>query len=151
MIRDGSIEGLEGAKKRAQARKDDPLGMAPDDDCSSKRQGDMRPPQSKTHRHHVPPYDYRKGEHLSMDPVGPVKVPAPRGLDSVMAYGDKSTSHISVQLYKSQIGSRWRQKKGKRFTCGRAYLPRARRRALLGGGAILALHHHRQRGKVDFR
>jgi hypothetical protein len=35
MIRDGSIEGLEGAKKRAQARKDDPLGMAPDGDCSS--------------------------------------------------------------------------------------------------------------------
>jgi hypothetical protein len=30
-----------------------------------------------------------KGEHLSMDPVGPVKVPAPRGLDSMMAYGDK--------------------------------------------------------------
>ena len=102
MIRDGSIDGLEGAKKRAQARREDPLKMAPDDDCSSKRQGDMRPPQSKTHRHHESPFDYRKGEHLSMDPVGPVKVPAPRGLDSMMVYGDKSTGHISVQLYKSE-------------------------------------------------
>jgi hypothetical protein len=90
MTRGGSIEGLEGAKKRAQARKDDPLGvLAPDDDCSSKRQGDMRPPQSKAHRHRESPFDYRRGEHLSMDPVGPVKVPAPRGLDSMMAYGDK--------------------------------------------------------------
>jgi hypothetical protein len=107
----------------------------------------MRPPQSKTHRHHEPPFDYRKGEHLSMDPVGPVKVPAPRGLDSMVVYGDKSTGHISVL----QIGSRWRQEKGKRFTCGGAYSPRARRRALHGGEAIHALHHHRQRGKVDFR
>jgi hypothetical protein len=58
----------------------------------------MRPPQSKTHRHHESPFDYRKGEHLSMDPVGPVKVPAP-----LMVYGDKSTGHISVQLYKSEL------------------------------------------------
>jgi hypothetical protein len=47
---------------------------------------------------HESPFDYRKGEHLSMDPVGPVKVPAP-----LMVYGDKSTGHISVQLYKSEL------------------------------------------------
>jgi hypothetical protein len=94
MTRGGSIEGLEGAKKRAQARKDDPLGMAPGGDCSSKRQGDMRPPQSKVHRHHESPFEYRKGEHLSMDPVGPVKAPAPRGLDSMTAHGDGGESFL---------------------------------------------------------
>jgi hypothetical protein len=96
------VQGLEGAKKRSQERKEDPLGMAPDDDCYSKQQGNMRPPQSKAHRHHSTPYEYREGEHLSMDPVGPVKVPAPRGLDCMTAYGDKNTSHLSVQLYRSE-------------------------------------------------
>ena len=102
IIREGAVQGLEGAKKRSQERKEDPLGMAPDDDCYSKQQGNMRPPQSKTHRHHSTPFEYRKGEHLSMDPVGPVKVPAPRGLDCMMVYGDKNTSHLSVQLYRSE-------------------------------------------------
>ena len=37
-----------------------------------------------------------------MDPVGPVKAPAPRGLDCMMVYGDKNTSHLSVQLYRSE-------------------------------------------------
>jgi hypothetical protein len=81
----------------------------------------MRPPQSKAHRHHESPFDYRKGEHLSMDPVGPVKVPAPRGLDSMMVYGDKSTGHISVQLYKSEAAGGKRKVKDllapKEFPC----------------------------------
>jgi hypothetical protein len=48
MIRGGSINGLEGAKKRAQARKDDPLKMAPDDDCSAcpLAHGDLRAGQT---------------------------------------------------------------------------------------------------------
>ena len=58
---------------------------------------DMRPPQSKTHRHHESPFDYRKGDHLSMDPVGPVKAPAPRGLDSMMAYGDKPSPSTPIK------------------------------------------------------
>jgi hypothetical protein len=105
MIREGSVEGLEGAKKRAEERRADPLNMAPDDDCFSKMQGNMRPPQSKTHRHHETPFDYRKGEHLSMDPVGPVK----RFLHqmvwivySMNVYGDKKSSHITVQMFKSR-------------------------------------------------
>ena len=96
IIREGSVLGLEGAQKRAQMRQLDPLKMAPDDDCNSKMQGNMRPPQSKTHRHHASLFEYRKGEHLSMDPVGPVKVAAPGGKDSMMVYGDKNTAFISV-------------------------------------------------------
>jgi hypothetical protein len=103
ITREGAVQGLGGAKKRSQERKEDPLGMAPGDDCYSKQQGNMRPPQSKTHRHHATPHEYRKGEHLSMDPVGPVKVPAPRGLDCCMVvYGDKNTPHLSVRLYRSE-------------------------------------------------
>jgi hypothetical protein len=99
--------------------------MAPGDDCSSKRQGDMRPPQSKTHRHHEPSFEYRKGEHPSMDPVGPMEVPAPRGLDSMMAYiwRQEHRAHLRAAL---QIGSRWRQKIGERFTCRGACFQRAR-------------------------
>jgi hypothetical protein len=37
-----------------------------------------------------------------MDPVGPVRVAAPGGKDSFVVYGDKSSGHISVQLYKSE-------------------------------------------------
>ena len=102
IIREGSVQGLDGAMKRAQLRAEDPLSMAPDDDCFSRMQGNMRPPQAKTHRHNSSPFEYRKGEHLSMDPVGPVRVAAPGGKDSFVVYGDKSSGHISVQLYKSE-------------------------------------------------
>jgi hypothetical protein len=111
IICEGSVQGLEGTLKRSVERRKDPLKMAPDDDCYSKMQGNMRPPQSKTHRHHSSPYAYRKGEHLSMDPVGPVKVATPHGLDSMMVYGDKSTSHLSVQLYKSEAAGGRRKTK----------------------------------------
>jgi hypothetical protein len=48
IIREGPVQGLGGAKKRSQERKEDPLGVAPGDGCYSKQQGNMRPPQSKT-------------------------------------------------------------------------------------------------------
>jgi hypothetical protein len=44
---------------RSQERKGDLLGVAPGDDCHSKQQG-VRPPQSKAHRHHSTPCEYKR-------------------------------------------------------------------------------------------
>jgi hypothetical protein len=111
IIREGSVQGIEDAKKRTAARKEDPLKMAPDDDCNSRMQGRMRPPQEKSRRHSESPYEYGKGEHLSMDPVGPVKVPSPGGFDCAMVYADKSTDNMSVQLFRSLVSGGTRKVK----------------------------------------
>jgi hypothetical protein len=103
--------------------------MAPDDDCYSKMQGNMRPRNPRLIDTTLPPttrYAYRKGEQMSMDPVGPVVVATPRGLDSMMVYGDKSTSYLSVQLYKSEAAGG--RRKTKRSAGRGAEFPRARRR-----------------------
>jgi hypothetical protein len=50
VIREGAVQGLGGAKKRSQERKEDPLGMAPDDDCYSKQCISRHPTQKGSAR-----------------------------------------------------------------------------------------------------
>jgi hypothetical protein len=69
----------------------------------------------------------------------------------VVVYGDKSTSHISVQLYKSEAAGGKRKVKdllAEELT----FREHHDDVHYTGGGEVIhALHHHRQRGKVDFR
>jgi hypothetical protein len=121
ITREGSVQWLEGALKRSAERRRDPLKMAPDDDCHchccSKMQGNIRPPHNPglIDTTLPPTRTAREGTcRLVLDPVGPVEVATPaHGLDSIVAYGDKSTSHlcISVQLYKSEAAGGRRKTK----------------------------------------
>jgi hypothetical protein len=110
IIREGSVQGLEGALKRSVERRKYPLQMAPDDGCYSKMQGNMRPPQSKTHRHHSSPYGRVPQGRAPVNGSGR----AGEGSNTSQHGGlrrQKSTSHLSVQLYKSEAAGGRRKTK----------------------------------------